>query len=356
MYLIATGGGTGGHVFPAIEVARIAQEQGCEVEYFGSLRGIEGKVSQSYGLPFQGFDAQPIYNLKSPGGLRTALLLVRSSGKVMKRFRERRPDAVLSTGGYSSGPIMSAAKRLGIPYVIHEANSVPGRSNSLFMSHAYKVAYSFKKTELSLKSFPSVRTGHPIRRELRALADAPQGERTKLLIAGGSQGATALNQVAPDLLGQVGTLDILHICGSSNYDSVRERLGKVEPPNYRLTGFLEPDPLGAEMARAKVFVGRSGSMLAEVAAFRIPSVLVPLPNSALNHQYFNAMEFAQMGAASLIEQQNLDAFNLATAVQLWYESPDRTSRAMQALADWDRPQAAKHLAEIWMEAAASKNG
>jgi UDP-N-acetylglucosamine--N-acetylmuramyl-(pentapeptide) pyrophosphoryl-undecaprenol N-acetylglucosamine transferase len=343
-------------VFPAIEVARIAQEHGHEVEYFGSLRGIEGKVSQRFGLPFQGFEAEPIYKLKSAQGLRTALLLFRSSGKVMKRFRDRRPDAVLSTGGYASGPVVSAAKRLGIPYVIHEANSVPGRSNSLFMSHAYKIAYSFKKTELSLKNFPSVRTGHPIRREVRAFADELQEERTSVLIAGGSQGAAALNRVATDLLGQVGTLEILHICGPSNYNSVKERLDNKEPPNYRLTGFLEPEQLGAAMAKAKVYVGRSGSMLAEIAAFRIPSVLVPLPNSALNHQYHNAVEFAQMGAASLIEQQNLDASNLATAIRQWIESPERTSRAIQSLAEWDRPGAAKHLTEIWMEAAASKSG
>ena len=162
MRLIVTGGGTGGHVFPALEVARLAISEGHDVLYLGSNRGQESRVCERAKIAFHGFPSEPIYSLKKPSGWLAVVQLVRARSMAIKRLKLARPDALFSTGGYSSAPVVSAAKVLRIPYVIHEQNSVPGRTNLAFSKAAFRVCTTFDCSATHF-STATVRTGMPVR-------------------------------------------------------------------------------------------------------------------------------------------------------------------------------------------------
>lgn len=343
MKLVLTGGGTGGHIFPAIEVGQMAAERGAELRYFGSLRGQESAICARWEIPFTGFASEPLWSLKTPKGWRAAVRLLQATGAAKKALRADRPDAIFSTGGYSAAPVMAAARSLGIPYVIHEGNSMPGRTTRMFAPKAAGVACTFRTTEGRLPG--AVRTGHPVRRELRAAA-LRRAETPLVVVVGGSQGARYLNQGVPLAAKEVPGLSWLHASGPGQFEEFQHAADGIA--GYELVPFIEADRLADAYAHAMIAVARSGSTLAEFAVFRLPSVLVPLPTSADDHQRFNAREFAEMGAAIVCEQEGGD---LAEAIREWTGSPAKREAAQRALAEWDVPDATARLASIIEEAA-----
>ena len=224
MRLVVTGGGTGGHVYPALEIAQLARDEGAEIVYLGSHRGQEGPACHILGITFRGFPSDPLYSLKSPRGWKSLAGLIRARlavGPVLKRIG---PDAVFSTGGYSAGPVVSAAQALGIPFVIHEGDSVTGRTNKMFAARARAVATTFHGAAKHFEGCNVVRTGQPLRKELRAIADGPHMKDLLplILVSGGSQGAQALNQAvlgaAQRMVGRA--LHWLHSTGKPNFEGV----------------------------------------------------------------------------------------------------------------------------------------
>ena len=336
MRLVLTGGGTGGHIYPALEVGRYAASQGADLRYFGSLRGQEGALCERLGIPFEGFGSEPLWSLRTPRGWRAAARLVRATRAAKIALRRHRPDVVFSTGGYSSAPVMAAARSLGIPYVIHESNSIPGRTTRMFAPRAAAVACTFRTTEGRLPG--AIRTGHPVRRELREAA-ARKGESPLVVVVGGSQGARYLNENVPRAAREVKGLRWLHATGPKGYDEFKEKAFG----GYEIVPYLEADRIADAYAHARLVVARSGSTLAEFAAFRLPSVLVPLPTSADDHQLHNAMEFVGIGAALLCEQ---DGGDLVGAIRAWATDEAKREKAKIALAEWDVPDATARLASI----------
>ena len=341
MRLVLTGGGTGGHIYPALEVGRLAAERGASLAYMGSLRGQEEAACVRAGIAFQGFGSEPLWSLRTRRGWRAAARLARAAQGAKRALRASRPDVVFSTGGYSAAPILAAARALGIPYVIHEGNSMPGRTTLMFAPRAARVCCTFRTTEGRLPG--AVRTGHPIRRELREAA-SDRHETPLVVVVGGSQGARFLNEGVPFAARGIVGLRWLHATGPGQFEEFRDRAFE----GYEIVPFIEADRLGEAYAGAMLAVARSGSTLAEFAAFRLPSVLVPLPTSADDHQRFNALEFVEMGAASMAEQGVGD---LAAAIRGWVDEPSRREMAGRALAEWDIPDATARLASIIEEAA-----
>ena len=335
MRLVLTGGGTGGHIFPAVEVGQFAAERGASLLYMGSLRGQESAVCESKGIAFQGFGSEPLWSLKSPRGWRAVARLARATRSAKRALAEYRPDAVFSTGGYSAAPVMAAARSLGIPYIVHEGNSIPGRTTRMFAPAAAAVLCTFRTTEGRLRR--AVRTGHPIRRALREAA-VHREETPLVVVVGGSQGAHFLNEGVPSAARGMEGLRWLHATGPVNYEAYRDSGFE----GYEIVPFIEADRLAEAYAKARLAVARSGSTLAEFAAFRLPSVLVPLPSSADDHQRANAREFAAMGAAILVEQ---DGGDLSAAIRAWSD-PERRKLAQEALAEWDVPDATARIASI----------
>lgn len=347
-----TGGGTGGHVFPALEVARVAREEGSELIYLGSNRGQEGPACHKLGITFRGFGSQPLYSLKSMRGWRALAALARARQQAKRVLKRVDPDVVFSTGGYAAGPVVSAAQALGIPTVLHEQNSVPGRSNLMFAKRADMVCLTFHSSEQYFEGCRTMRTGMPVRQALRDVASGPREKDLMplVLIVGGSQGAQPINEailaVATRLVGR--PINWLHVTGKQHFEAVFlsfEKLGLKYC--YDVKAFLEADDMAAAYGRATLVVGRSGAgTLSELATFRLPSVLVPYPLAFANHQAMNAVEFEEIGASTVIDQRSLSPGTMEEAVLSWLEDPAKCEKASTALAEWDSPNAADQIFEL----------
>jgi len=346
LQLVVTGGGTGGHVYPALEVARYATGQGAEIVYLGSLRGQEGKACADRGIRFEGFPSEPLYSLKSARGWQALLKLIQARSLAKKSLRRLDPDVVFSTGGYSAGPVVAAARSLGIPYCIHEANSVPGRSNLMFAREASAFTTVFKSTPKYAPGLECSRVGQPIRQELRDVVASRAPSEPTVLVIGGSQGSEFLNGSVPraataeNLQG----VNFIHASGPKNFETTYrlvESLGLGE--RYRVAPYLETEQMVEAYQKATLVVGRSGGTLAELAMFGLPSVLVPLPTSAGDHQLHNAEEFVEMSAATLLRQDHATPEQIAEAIFGWVDDSARRSSAEVALKAWDVPDATARI-------------
>ncbi|MBX3118732.1 MAG: undecaprenyldiphospho-muramoylpentapeptide beta-N-acetylglucosaminyltransferase [Fimbriimonadaceae bacterium] len=359
MKLVVTGGGTGGHVFPALEVARVAKAEGADLLYLGSNRGQEGSACHKAGITFRGYGSQPLYSLKTLRGWKGLSALLRARQQAKRALKRLDPDAVFSTGGYAAGPVVSAAQALGIPTVLHEQNSVPGRSNLMFAKRADMVCLTFHSSEAYFEDCRTVRTGMPVRQTLRDVAEGPREKDLMplILIVGGSQGAQPVNEavlaVATRLVGR--PINWLHVTGKQHFEAVFltfEKLGLKYC--YDVKAYLEADDMAAAYGRSTLVVGRSGAgMLSELATFRLPSVVVPYPFAFANHQALNAAEFEELGAATVIDQEGLTPGQMESAILEWIEDPSRCEAAAKSLAEWDSPNAADQIMEFVRAAGAS---
>lgn len=355
MRLALTGGGTGGHIYPALEVGRHALEGGDELLYFGSLRGMESAACERAGVPFQGFPSEPLWSLRTPRGWKALVKLLRAQGMAKRAIRAAKPDAIFSTGGYSAAPVMAAARSLGVPYTIHEANSVPGRSNLMFAPKAAAFTATFRVTERFAKGTKVERTGQPIRAALREAARQARREE-HILVVGGSQGSAFLNGLVPQVLRNLpaGTR-CLHVAGrGQRVDAVGE--------GHVVKEFLQGDEMAAAYAGSSVVIGRSGGSCAEFALFDLPSVLIPLPSSADDHQLENAREFEAMDAASVFwqpddprhpEVERATPEAVAGALQTWQTDVSRREAARHNLGEWDVPDATERIYARLVQAARS---
>jgi UDP-N-acetylglucosamine--N-acetylmuramyl-(pentapeptide) pyrophosphoryl-undecaprenol N-acetylglucosamine transferase len=345
-----TGGGTGGHVYPALEVARLAREQGWELLYLGSIRGQEAAVCEREGIQFQGFPSEPLYSVRTLRGVKAAVNLLKASGLAKKSLKAWQPDVLFSTGGYSAAPVVKAARSLKIPYVLFEANSAPGRSNTMFAREAFAVATLFEEAEAHFPGSTVVRTGLPIRRALREAARHAAPEPATVLVVGGSQGSEFLNKALPraaDILGA--GVQWLHVSGRDHVSSVQAAVtGKS---NYRVEPYLDADQMAQAYQKATVVVARSGGTVAEIALFGIPSVLVPLPTAAGNHQYYNAKALERLQAATVHQQVDSNPQRLAADIQAWLIDPSRREQARKALSQFDIPDATERILHLVTEAA-----
>lgn len=336
MRVIITGGGTGGHVYPALEVASIAQEE-ADLVYFGSNRGMEGEACSQRGFLFKGFDSVPVYSYKSLEGLKALAKLLKASIDAKKAMSAMKPDVVFSTGGYSSAPVMRAAKSLGVPLAIHACDTIPGRSLRMFAGYAKVVTSTFRSTG-EILGREVERTGHPIRRELREAVSRREPKDNLILVLGGSGGAKFLNEMVPKAARLLPDVHVLHSTGKAQYDQYKGATLGMED-RYDLRPYFESDVMAQAYRTGVLAIARSGSTVSEFAMARIPSILVPLPTSADNHQHRNAQEFEEMGAASLVNQETCNAEDLAERINVWLKDQDKRDKAAQALSEWDIPDA-----------------
>jgi UDP-N-acetylglucosamine--N-acetylmuramyl-(pentapeptide) pyrophosphoryl-undecaprenol N-acetylglucosamine transferase len=349
--VLVAGGGTGGHLFPGIAVARavLAAAPGSTVSFVGTAAGLEARV-----VPREGFALDTIRSAglkgKSLGalarGLRLLPLSVIDAWRVLGR---RAPAVVVGVGGYSSGPVVLLAWLRGIPTMVLEQNAMPGLTNRWLARVVDAAAVTY---EDALRWFPrgAFVSGNPVREGfLRASVedDGPAGGGRRLLVFGGSQGATAINDAmvaaAPVLARAVPAVDVTHQTGER--DLARVRAG------YRAAGLearVEPflHEMDREMARADLVVSRAGATtLAELTACGRPGLLVPLPTATDDHQRRNAEALARTGAAEVIEQARLTGDLLAARVLALLGDQARLGRMRVAARGAARPEAARVIAE-----------
>ncbi|RYG38907.1 hypothetical protein EON81_02455 [bacterium] len=314
---------------------------------------MESVAAEREDVPFRGFASEPLWSLRTPRGWKALAKLLRARGQAKNALRAIRPDAIFSTGGYSAGPVMSAARSLRIPYTIHEANSVPGRSNLMFAAQASAFTSTFRATERFAGSVKVSRTGQPIRAALRD-ASLRARKPEHVLVVGGSQGSAFLNRLMPLVLMALGPkVPCLHVVGRSN---------RVDPVHgaHDVREFLQGDEMAEAYANASVVVARSGGSCAEFALFGLPSVLIPLPNSADDHQLENAREFAAMGAADILWQpddprhpdvERAEPTTVAGRLEHWLTDVSKGDAARHNLQNWDVPDATERIYARLAEAA-----
>jgi len=318
MRLLLAGGGTGGHLFPAVALAEQLkkEEPHAEVLFVGTERGLEFRLLPKLGWPLRTVPMSGWAGLGLAARLKALVGLMQSLGESRRILRDFRPDVVVGVGGYASVPVLLAARLSGIPYLIHEQNAWPGLANRLLGRWAKRICLSFPDAARGFRRGRTVLTGNPVRAAMEECSELLASE-TLLLVFGGSHGARTINRALvaalPKLAGWRGALRIVHQTGSTDVENVREGYRQAGWEDVEVLPFI--DDMAAAYAKAWLVVCRAGATtLAELTACGRPAVLIPFPFAANNHQVANAAALAAKGAAIMIEESNLKAEELGTLI------------------------------------------
>ncbi len=359
--ILLTGGGSGGHIYPLIaiseELYKLAEnkELNLDLRYAGYCGQYE-RLLLDHGIKVYKIPGSKFRRYFSPANLFEGPRLVFGFVRAFFVVATFKPGAVFSKGGPGALPVVWAASALKIPIVIHESDSIPGMTSLMTARFAKKVAVSFVSSE---KYFPGkyVLTGNPVREDLFDDADISQEEAKKLLgfnsamplifFFGGSQGAIRLNNFVTDnLIRLTGKWQILHQTGKANYDKIADEEKGKNIRNYRSVPYLDKE-MGLAFRAADLVVSRAGSgSIFEIAAFGKPSILIPLPEAAQNHQLKNAEEYAGSGAAIVVEENKLDIDGFISAINDILSIPEREKKMSDAARGFSKPKAASDVVGI----------
>jgi UDP-N-acetylglucosamine--N-acetylmuramyl-(pentapeptide) pyrophosphoryl-undecaprenol N-acetylglucosamine transferase len=347
MRVILAGGGTGGHLFPGLAVAREFQRRDAmtEILFVGTDKGIETRV-----LPREGFPLEliSVKGLKGRGvrGLWDALYgipagLLQSLG-ILKRFR---PDCILGLGGYASGPLLVAAKLRGIRCAIMEQNLQPGFTNKILARFVDKIFTSYRETASYLPAQKVLETGTPVR--WHRLPNAPKGEKFTLLIFGGSAGAHRINIAVIDALKQMidlaSQLRIIHQTGAADFPAIGKAYQDL-PFDAEALPFI--DRMDDAYARADLVLCRAGATtVAELTAFGKAAILIPYPYAIYDHQRWNAQALADKGAAEMILDHELNGAALESRLRAYVADPTKIEPMATAARAMGKPEAAARIVD-----------
>ncbi len=352
--VLIAGGGTGGHIIPAIAVARaLVERYGAEVLMVGTARGLESRLVPEAGFPLRLIEVGPLKSVSLATRLRTLSRLPASISDCRSILREFRPGAVLGVGGYASGPATIAALWLKIPTMVYEPNAMPGFANRIVGRRVARAAINFPAAAHWFRNAEI--TGVPVRPEFFSLP-APEGP-PHLLVFGGSLGArlfnTHLPRLMPALLCAVPGLTVLHQCGEHHLDVTIEayRASGADPACWQVRPFLSD--MAAEFARAHLILSRSGATtVAEEAAAGKPALLVPFAAATDDHQRRNAQAMVEAGAATMIEEREMEIPDrLLAALTGLLSDPARLEAMSAAARTQAHPGAAERIADQLAELA-----
>ena len=350
MKIVLTGGGTGGHVYPAISIAQALKDAAKDVQllYMGSSHGPEGELARSAGLDFVAIPSGPLTKALSARNLSSLFKLVTGvfrARAVQKRFA---PDVVIGTGGYTTASILLAQRSLGGKIMIHEQNARPGRTNIFLAKLADKICVTFDASTAFLPKEKVVLTGLPTRREFKSLPDKIAARRAlgldesmfTIVAVGGSQGAKRPNEIisAAWPLIDDGATQLLHQVGARNINDIKAR------PRYHVKAYIE---MPIALASADLVISRSGaSTISEITSVGLPSILFPYPHAYADHQTTNAKCLVEPGAAVLCNDAATTPEALAGIISDLRASTDKLAAMAQASAALGKPDAADRVAAI----------
>jgi len=358
MKIIVSGGGTGGHIYPALTLIDAIKSKRPEADflYVGTEKGLEADIVPKAGINFialkleGGFERR--FTLENISRAANAIWSVKRAGDIVKDFK---PNVVVGTGGYVCGPILLAASLMKVPTLIQEQNAVAGVTNKILSKFVDKIAVG---TRDALKNFPhdkTTYTGNPIRAEvLKAKREDGlkefnfKDDLPIVLISGGSRGARSINNAMIDVLkSEAGknSAQFLHVTGKGEFDSVMEKLSDLDAPNIKVVPYLYNMPQAMAMADLAIFrAGATG--LAELTARGVPAILIPYPFAAENHQEFNARALVEAGAARMILNKDLTADILSAQLDELLASPQTLKQMAKASLSLGKPDAADEIADI----------
>lgn len=343
---VMAGGGTGGHVIPALAVARELRARGHAVRFIGTRRGMEATLVPPEKFPIEWIE---IGGLKRVGVRRTLATMGELPASVWQAARmldRAAPAAVFSMGGYVAGPVLLAALWKRVPVVVMEPNAVPGFTHRRLARFVARALVSFPETA---RWFPDGRTevtGLPVRAEFFAVPPKPPGAKLTVLITGGSQGSRTLNRAVMESwpLWTKGSVRLVHQTGFAAFDDLARRFHEAGVEG-EIMPFLTDMP-GA-FAEADLVVGRAGmGTVSELAAAGRPSILAPLPTASDQHQLRNAEAFEKAGASRLVLDADMHGARLVEEVTRLAAEPGRLEKMSEAARQFARPDAARRAAEI----------
>ncbi|MBT3334845.1 MAG: undecaprenyldiphospho-muramoylpentapeptide beta-N-acetylglucosaminyltransferase [Methylococcales bacterium] len=317
--IVIMAGGTGGHVYPALAVALCLQKDNWQVTWLGTRVGIESRVVPENNIEMDFVSVTGIRGKDFRGRLAVPVMLLKSMLQVFGILRRRKPNVVLGLGGFVSGPGGVVAKVLGIPLVIHEQNRTPGTTNRILAKWADRVLQGFPD------SFPEVigaeYVGNPLRSAIEVFNPKRimQQKSLNILVLGGSLGARKLNEIVPDMVAMVKSVNVVHQTGSVMVDKVKSRYSSQQTP-AEVVAFI--DDMAAIYSWADLIICRSGAMtVSEVAAVGLPSIMIPFPFAIDDHQTANAQYLADVNASILIAESELNAERLAREIMHLIDEP-----------------------------------
>lgn len=370
MKIIVSGGGTGGHIYPAITLIRTIQAKvpDCEVLYVGTKIGLEADIIPKEGFAFKTVDICGFARKLTLENIKTVFKSVRSVCDARKIVKEFNPDVVIGTGGYVCGPVLMAASLMGIPTLIQEQNVIPGITNKILAKFVKKIAVGCKEAKAHFPKNKVIFTGNPIRQEVMNAnkEDAFKeygfdSSKKTILISGGSRGARSINQamlgVHQHFSGN-STIQLLHVTGKNEYNDIVTKLQKQgidskTVGNIMIKPYLYDMPKAMAMADLAIFrAGATG--LAELTAKGIPAILVPYPYAAENHQEFNALALQNQGAAVVIRDCDLSAKRLIQEISELLNSDIKLVEMKQASLKLGKPTAADEIANLVIDLAKNK--
>lgn len=322
--IILTGGGTAGHVTPNLALIPSLKERDYEIQYIGSYQGIERKLIEEAGIPYEGISSGKLRRYFDLKNFSDPLRVMKGYTEAMKLMKKHKPDVVFSKGGFVAVPVVLAAKHYHIPVIIHESDMTPGLANKLCIPTAQKVCCNFPETLAYLPADKAVLSGSPIRAELlqgdrlaglqyaHLLAELPV-----ILVIGGSLGSVIVNNAIRNVLPRLlSAFQVVHICGKNNLD---ENLIGVK--GYVQYEYVD-GPLKHLFAAADLVVSRAGAnSICEILALRKPNILIPLSAAASRgDQILNAGSFNKQGFSTVIEEEALTDDSLYQAITETYQN------------------------------------
>jgi UDP-N-acetylglucosamine--N-acetylmuramyl-(pentapeptide) pyrophosphoryl-undecaprenol N-acetylglucosamine transferase len=343
---VMAGGGTGGHVIPALAVARELRTRGHLVRFIGTQRGLESRLVPAENFPIEWIEIGGLNRVGLRQTIATLAELPWSIWQAGRLLARAHPSAVFSTGGYVAGPVLLAALWQKIPVIIMEPNAVPGFTHRRLAPFVARALVTFPETT---RWFPEGRaevTGLPVREEFFSLSAKPSGSRLTVLITGGSQGSRTLNRAAEESWPSWDkeTVRLLHQTGAAAYDQISPRF-RESGVDGEITAFITDMPRA--FAEADLVVSRAGmGAVSELAAAGKPSILVPLPTASDQHQLRNAEAFARAGAARMVLDAELTGARLVEEVTRLSREPGVLESMGQAAREFARPGAARRAADI----------
>lgn len=360
--IIISGGGTGGHIFPAISIANALRrmEPGCEILFVGALGRMEMEKVPAAGYKIVGLNISGIQrgslmkNLTLPGKLFSSM------SKAMQLIKDFRPDVVVGVGGYASGPILFAASLKGVPYLIQEQNSYAGITNKWLGKKAAKVCVAFDHMDQFFPAQAILKTGNPVRKEVVDIANKHYAGaemlsldplKKTILVTGGSLGAGTLNKSIEKHLPELIKEDVQLVwqTGKFYYNGIIERLGLNYHPNVRILEFL--NKMDMAYAAADLVVSRAGAgTIAELCLVKKPVILVPSPNVAEDHQTKNALALVQNNAAVMIADRSAEDTLVKEALSL-LKDRNRSTALAENIAKMALPEADDLIAREVMKLA-----
>lgn len=369
MKIIISGGGTGGHIYPAITLINKIRQNvpECEFLYVGTSSGLEADIVPKENIDFKTIEVQGFRRSLSLKNIKIFLKSLRSVLKSYKIIKDFKPDVVIGTGGYVCGPVLMAASLMKIPTLIQEQNVIPGITNKILSKFVDAIAVGYKEAEKYFPKSKVVFTGNPIRDEIMS-AQKEKGlqelglekDKFTVLIAGGSRGARSLNCAMVGVHKSFANnkkIQLLHITGKDNYNTIVDKLKNINIDHEKVSNivikpYLYDMPLA--IAVADFAISRAGALgIAELTARGIPSMLVPYPYAAENHQEYNANIIAKNGAAVVVKDADISSGKIISIIEKFSEDNEALIEMKKASIKIGKPNASQVITDLIIKLAKS---